>query len=190
MMSLIIRLSSNYVNAFIFFLLDVPAVWAIHRGLLGLQGYYLYRMVRAGRRVPLARSRIPIVSGELLRGVTRFPSIFVLANVAVLLILFFGTLGVSGKTILDWEPTNLQVVSTFPTHYFATSQSWVIGPSGRRRRIPGRFPAPDERFLSTCLTRNLTYLAYWPVAYNISSDDTPSNFFYRYVKNKRLRSSN
>lgn len=148
-MPLTIVVSSNYVNAIIFFLLDVPAVWSIHPGLLAWQGYYLYRMARMRRRVPPARSRIPIVSGELLRVVTEYPSVFVLANVAVLFILFFATLGVRGKTILDWKPTNLQVVSSFPPSYFKTSEfESVTGPSGWSTIIYRRFPAPEERFLS------------------------------------------
>lgn len=44
---------------------DFPTLWAIQRGLLALQAYYLHKQARSGRSVPLARSRIPIVGGEL-----------------------------------------------------------------------------------------------------------------------------
>lgn len=112
-MEIIIWQPVGVVNALIFFVIDVPALWAIHRGLLALQGWYLFLMASSGRDVAIARSRNLIVAGELLRGVSRLPSIFVRANIAVLLCVFGATLGVDGDMRQDWERASFRNITTF-----------------------------------------------------------------------------
>ena len=87
-MELVIWLPVAIVNAIIFFLIDLPALYAIHRGLLALQGFYLHNRARAGYIVQLKKSRIPIAGGELLHSNTRWPSTFVLINMCAIVCLF------------------------------------------------------------------------------------------------------
>lgn len=76
----LVRVESRFVGAFIFFFLDVTTAWCICRSLQVMQGFYIYWRAKQGAIVPLARSRIPLISGELLQGMTRLPSIFVIIN--------------------------------------------------------------------------------------------------------------
>lgn len=79
---------SGYVKAFHFFI-AVLGMWAIHRGLVDLQAHCHFRAALNSSEIPIKRSRIPVVSGELLAGRTRFPSCFVLAHVVVIALAFY-----------------------------------------------------------------------------------------------------
>lgn len=98
-MALEIAWPSRAVNAAIFVVVDVLGLWAIHRCLRTLQCFYLYHVARGGRRIPIARSRVPIFSGELLKSTTWLGRSFVLANFGAILLAFFATLGVNGETV-------------------------------------------------------------------------------------------
>lgn len=145
----VIPIQSRYVNAFFFFFVDIPVAWAIHRGLLALQGYYYYKLAYSGHRVPIARSRVPLVSGELLRGLTRFPSIFVLGNVAVLVLILFATLGVNGETRDLWIPNAFTNI---------TSLSSIVH----------KTPSGHKKYTISCSEESDTDVKYWPVAFNQS----------------------
>lgn len=153
-MGLVITRSVNVVNAILFFLVDTPAVWAIHRGLMALQGLYMYKLTKAGRKVQLARSRVPIIAGELLMGVSRLPSAFVLVNIGVFLCIFFATLGVDADEQDVWKRGSFSNVTTL------TIPSTISNTSKYSIHEPG-----DARYL-TCMTSNETHAQYWPSAFN------------------------
>ena len=148
----IIWVKSSYVNAVTFFLFDIPIAWAIHRGLHALQGYYLCRIALSGRPVPVARSRIPIVSGELLRG-----TFFIIANFIALVIMFFATLGINGETQDLWEPIPRTKITTL---------SSVNNDS--------KFEMPKEQVLA-CSNRSETQVYYWPIGFNLNSTNSPTD---------------
>lgn len=106
-----VKQPSSLINSLIFLIVDVLALCVIHRGLCALQGYYLYRQARAGRPIPLLRSRIPIITGELLRGTSRLSSLFVFANAAAIALAFAAALGVNGETVKKYTPlSNVSVI--------------------------------------------------------------------------------
>lgn len=99
-------------NAILFFLVDVPAVWAIQRGLLARQAYRLYMLAWSGRTIPLAGSRVRILGGELLRGFSRWPSVFIVINLNVLVCLCFATLSVDADKEMRWERVSFRNITT------------------------------------------------------------------------------
>ena len=158
-MALTIWISINFVNAIVFFFVDIPVVWAIHRGLLALQGYYLYRRAIGGHDVPIARSRIPIVTGELLRGSTKWPSIFEFINIGTYGMLFFATLGVDADLVEDWIPQSFQNITTLAMPKASTTIPNDIIQIGEGL---GR----NYRNL-TCKTVNETHALFWPSAFDV-----------------------
>lgn len=95
MASLVLNLRSSWVNAFLF-IFDILYLWAVHRGLNALQGWCMYCVALRDQRVPIARSRFSVVSGELLRRTTRSTSVFVPGIITVIVGVFFATAGVNG----------------------------------------------------------------------------------------------
>ena len=149
------------VNAIIFFLVDAPALYAIHRGLLALQGYYFYTRVRAGHTVQLTRSRIPIVGGELLHGDTRWSFMFVLIYIAAILCLFFATLGVDSDKRHPLELSSFNNITTLSEPFDNTT---VFAP------LLGEFHN------LTCRTGNETHAHYWSATFNATPYGN-SNYF-------------
>ena len=143
------------VNAIIFFLIDTPALYAIHRGLLALQGYYLHTRVRAGIKVQLVRSNIPIIGGELLQDTANLPSVFVLFNLGVLICIFLATLGVDAETRHPWVLSPFQKITIF-SKPLNESTSFIFDPLTLHNL--------------TCRTGNETHVQYWKAAYNESQE--------------------
>ena len=69
-------------------------------------------MAKSRHKVVIARSRVPIVAGELLRGVSLFPSIFVIVNVLVLFLVFAAMLAVDADKRKRWEPSVFRNITT------------------------------------------------------------------------------
>lgn len=96
---------SGYVNGFLFVFIDILSIWAIHRGLCALQAYYHFRSALLNdAEITVKRSRIPVISGYLLAGRTRFPSVFIVVHIVVVLLVFVATMGVAGGSVPVWEP--------------------------------------------------------------------------------------
>ena len=151
---LILQIDSSIVNAVLFIGVDIIGLWAIHRGLKALQGYYIYYYVSKGGTIPLARSRIPILSGELLRGNTRLPSIFIVCNGMMIVLAFVATLGVNGQSGTTWlrRPDAFNAITSLVSGKPANG-------STRARSLVCSSRAEDE-------------LVFWPYAfyYNARSD--------------------
>lgn len=154
-MVLEISLPVGVVNALIFFVLDLPALWAIHGGLLALQGYYLYSLARSRKSISISRSRIHIFGGEFLESVSRWPSFFLYVHTLVLLILFLSTIGVDASQRKIWIPTaykNLTTlsvtrdISTYKNHFLSFFR--------------------DQAENVTCATQNSTHKFYWIVVFD------------------------
>lgn len=158
-MAITLQVPSRITNAVIFFVVDIFGLWAIHRGLKGLQSYYFYRLARTGRSVHLARSRVPIFSGELLQGGTRTGVIFVLANAAAIVLAFLATLEVNGETVLVLNPVPLTNVAT------------VVGGSVDYDESSNFYST-----LSSCATRNTTHFGYWPVTFSIDKNKSEEDY--------------
>ena len=154
-MALLIWLPVATVNAIIFFLIDTPALYAIHRGLLALQGYYLRTRVQAGIKVQLVRSKLPIVGGELLHGTSGLPSIFVLFNLGALICLFFATLGVDADERDRWVSSPFEYTSTLSQQ--SNNKTLFSFDRSVRRNL-------------TCKTGDGTRAHYWHVAFNESGE--------------------
>ena len=159
-MALILWLPVATVNAIIFFLVDTPALAAIHNGLLSLQGYYLLTRARAGQAVSLARSRMPIVGGELLRGTTRWPSVFVLINAGALFCLFFATLGVKADRRYPYVLSSFNFTTTLSEPF---NESFFIYPPNNSLENKTSSNVLNNM---TCSTRNDTHAHYWSAAFN------------------------
>lgn len=93
-----IPIESRYVNAIVFVVIDIICLWAIHRGLMGIQGFFHSRDIRKGRRVHLKRSSIPIISGELLVQQRKGPNVLVLIHLTALVAAFAVSLGINGTS--------------------------------------------------------------------------------------------
>ena len=154
-MALLIWLPVATVNAIIFFAIDTPALYAIHRGLFALQGYYLHTRVQAGIKVQLVRSKIPIVGGELLHGTTGLPSIFVLFNLGALICLFFATLGVEAEERNWWVSSPFQYTTTL---------------SQKSINMTFLHFGHSATLNLSCKTGNRTNAHYWHVAFNESGE--------------------
>jgi len=100
-----VPLSSNFVFAIMFFLVEVLVLWAIHRRLKALEDYYQFRAVLNDTPVPIQCSFIPIISGELMAGRTRDPSVFILAFTAVI-VLAIAALGAEVASDQLWRPVS------------------------------------------------------------------------------------
>lgn len=152
---ILISISSGIVNALIFIFVDLISLWAFHRGLLAVQGYMLYRHIKRGHRVQLRRSRIPIVSGELLVNQTRFPHILVIANALFIALAFIATFGVNGQTMPRLVPTPLAYVSRIRADP-------KLDYDKQKRLRP--------RIFLQCRFVNRTTQIFWPGAFNVSNN--------------------
>lgn len=142
-----VPLQSGVVNALIFVVFDVVALWAIHRGLVALQGCFLHWTAKRGTKVRLRRSRVPIFAGYFMQGVTRLPSLVLVANLQVLVLVFVAALNVNGETESTFEPVNLRSI---------TQLGLPVDSSFRL----------NTRFILDCRTSNDTHIVYWPVAFD------------------------
>lgn len=167
-MALIIPFNVSVTNTIIFFLLDIPALWAIQRGLLTLQAYYLHKRVRSGYTVPLARSRIPIVGGELLRGVTRWPSLFCVVNLTMLGFLCLATLGVDADEKPRWERASFHNITALskPRNFNMSKAGDSLFTSLRENVTYSLYFRKSNFENTTCKTRNTTHADYWPIVFN------------------------
>lgn len=144
-------------NTLLFVFIDVIAAWSISRSLCVLQGIYLYFLAKNGTITPLKRSRVPIISGKLHQGKTRFTSVFVLLHLGLLVSLFIGTLGVNGVTRLTFtviRRTNVPSVS-----------------QGVYLDVPG-YPAfqidVDIRSkMRACSQSSTQEIKFWPLVFNM-----------------------
>lgn len=117
----------------------------------------------------MARSRIPVISGELLRGMTRFPSIFVILNAMVLVLLFIGALGVNGETRPRYTPMDLTNVTSF----YGDETLFGYGDNPLENELrPAAY---------SCSNRTSKTITFWPTAFNISRDGSrPHNVSCQY----------
>lgn len=104
---------SRFAGAFVFLFLDVTTAWCISRSVQVMQGFYIYWRAKQGANVPMARSGIPLIYGELLQDTTRFPSIFAVLNGILLVLLFIRALGINGETRPHYSLINLTHVTSF-----------------------------------------------------------------------------
>ncbi len=170
-MGLVIWLPVSVVNSVIFFFIDVPAAWAIHRGLLALQRFYLYRITKRSHTFPIARSRIPIFAGELVQGRTAYPSFFVLVNIAIYFLLLFATLGVDPDMRQVWEPKSFRNRTTFAMPISAATDT-----DSYRAQY---YYSDVEQHELLCKTSNETHLQIWPLMFD--EEITPGRGFPPYV---------
>lgn len=69
---------------------------------MALQRYSIYRHVSSGGHARIALSRIPILSGELLRGVGRLAFVLTFVKGAAIVLPFFAILGINGQSNSVW----------------------------------------------------------------------------------------
>lgn len=143
---------SNYVCAFLFVFVDILGLWALHRGLVALQAYYHFRAALRGGIIPLKRSRVPIVSGDLLSGRTRIPSLFVLAHIAFVGLCFSATFGVEGESQTYWKRIDRSFLTT-------------VIPHGWGMKL-GKDPVDLRGIGFKCREGNRSSLSVWPLAFN------------------------
>lgn len=147
---------SGLINGTLFVVVDILALWAIHRGLLCLQGLHYYKLAIRGRRLPLARSRVPIVAGELLRGLSPVPSVYVFLNATVIVLAFFAAFGVNGQieSLQRSVPMQHLVRPIFHSKLYNTtptnSTDWIIS-------------------VKSCTRQTASTIEYWPVAFNTTA---------------------
>lgn len=93
-----IHVQSGLVNGFVFIVFDIIALWAVHRGLMALQGLFISFRVRSGKPVKLKRSSVPLLSGELLVQERRGPNILVILHGLALILAFAAAFGINGTS--------------------------------------------------------------------------------------------
>lgn len=91
-------LPSGIIGGFAFLFIDILCVWAIHRGLQALQGYFILRPVEKRKGIQLKRSRVPITEGELLKTSPTNVNL-VLLNTFFFVLPLFAALGINGETV-------------------------------------------------------------------------------------------
>lgn len=116
---------------------------------MALQGYYLYRSSERGQTILIARSRIPILGGELLRGVSRFPSVFLVIHTTILVLVFIATLFVESSEGTVWENANFTNITTLSRG--GDTILWTR----------------ESKYENvTCIKKTNTHAQFWPVAFN------------------------
>lgn len=158
---ILLWIESRYVNAFLFIFIDVLVLWLISQSLHILQSYYLFHRARSGKNIILARSRVPIVSGELLQDSLNFPSVFIILNVIAIVVAFIATLGINGETIPRF-------VSFKASNVTSISKGIPLITSANYSKLENRL----RPYSLSCFKRNTTSLSYWPVAYDSRVYDT------------------
>lgn len=149
--------SSGIINGILFFCVDIVCLWAIHRGLLALQGYYIQRLARGGRRISISRSRVPVISGELVNVGTRFNFLFVIFYAGILVMAFVATLEVNGLSKSRYLPVNRSHITT-------------LSSVGKLEEDEVNMLYSLSGNASSCFQRNSSHLSYWPVAFNIDKN--------------------
>jgi len=149
---------SSAVNGFLFIFIDILGIWAIHRGLAALQAYYHFRSALDNdAEITVKRSRIPVISGDLLAGRTRFPSVFIVVHIVVVALAFAATLGVNGATAPIWNPLDYSFVTSVAPNATLDENGAIFG------RVGGS--------AFQCRTQTLTTMTIWPLAFNRSEND-------------------
>lgn len=156
---------SGYFNGLLFLVVDILCLWAIHRGLLALQGLWVCTRIRNGKPVRLQRSHIPVVSGELLMHQRPGPNILVLANLLFIILAFVASLGVNGESSKE----QFRVELTYVSHISADPKR-DYGPKIKRLR--------PRIFLKCKKSRDDdASVDYWPGAFNTTQDAQLSDLF-------------
>lgn len=106
----------------------------------------------------MACSRVPLITGELLQGLTRLPSIFVIGNGVILVLLFVGALGANGETRPRYFGINLTNVSSL-------SGKTDLPVSGSLSLLHKLKP-----IVLGCSERTMTTVQYSLTVFNLSAD--------------------
>lgn len=157
-MVLEIPFRSGAFNGLLFLVVDIFCLWAIHRGLLALQGLWICTRIRSGKPVKLKRSQIPVVSGELLMHQTTGPNVLVLVNLMYVVLAFVASLGVNGRSGTERREVMLMYVSKI------SADPETDYRQGIRRLRPRIFLQCKE------LSDENTSVNYWPGAFNTTQN--------------------
>lgn len=152
---------SGYAGGFLFIFIDIIGIWAIHRGLCALQSYYLFRAAMRNEKITLKRSHIPIVSGELLAGLTRFPSIFILAHAGIIALTFAAALGVEGGDEDVYKDLGYHYITSIstksiPFENLHLQRSFKFAALECRDENPGSMTIWPLASMSKALSKNIT----------------------------------